>query len=158
MKRILLLPVLLLTFPLLGYTQEVISSSGGYGQNAQVTAAWTLGELMTETFISQNLMLTQGFHQSNLGSSGIRDQTANDSKIAVFPNPVDYNLNLVFREDDFSGSGFRLIDFTGRVLITGRFDSSSIGIDVSFLASGTYMVQVTGRDGRIIQNTQIIKQ
>ena len=158
MKRRVLILVVILAVPFRNYGQEVISSSGGYGMNDRVSAAWTLGELMTETFVSQNLMLTQGFHQSNLRTTGIPEPVASVPGIAVFPIPADQRLNLSVRTGEFAGLSYRLIDFTGRTLISNTFRSSLENLDVSFLASGNYLVQFTGQDGKIMQNTLIIKQ
>ncbi|OQX82230.1 MAG: hypothetical protein B6D64_00925 [Bacteroidetes bacterium 4484_276] len=42
---------------------EVIATSGGYFENAEISLSWTLGETVTETFSSGNVTLTQGFQQ-----------------------------------------------------------------------------------------------
>ena len=43
----------------------VVSSQGNYFLSSTVSVAWTLGEVMSETYSSTNHFLTQGFHQPN---------------------------------------------------------------------------------------------
>ena len=43
--------------------RDVVASSGDYFENANGSLSWTLGELATETYISGNAILTQGFQQ-----------------------------------------------------------------------------------------------
>jgi gliding motility-associated-like protein len=43
----------------------VIASSGDYFFNANYSVAWTLGEVVSETYTTSNYFLTQGFHQPN---------------------------------------------------------------------------------------------
>lgn len=63
-------PKLLLIFlfvPVFIYAQsvspEVVTSSGDYYENANVSLSWTLGEIATETYTNGNVILTQGFQQ-----------------------------------------------------------------------------------------------
>jgi hypothetical protein len=64
----------------------VVGSSGASGTSASGNIDWTIGEIMTETFSSGNI-LTQGFHQPwNSISTSVASQTADDAQ--VFPNPV----------------------------------------------------------------------
>lgn len=66
MKNIIISMITLLV-PILINAQsvspEVISSSGDYFVGANGSLSWTLGEIATETFISGNIILTQGFQQ-----------------------------------------------------------------------------------------------
>lgn len=42
---------------------EVVSASGDYFDNGNVSLSWTLGEIATETYSNGNVILTQGFQQ-----------------------------------------------------------------------------------------------
>jgi hypothetical protein len=42
---------------------EVVSTAGGYFENANASLSWTLGEPATETYSTGNIILTQGFQQ-----------------------------------------------------------------------------------------------
>jgi len=45
------------------HAQSVVSAQGDYYWSPTVSVAWTLGEVMSETYATGNIYLTQGFHQ-----------------------------------------------------------------------------------------------
>jgi gliding motility-associated-like protein len=45
------------------HAQSVVSTQGDYFWSPTVSVAWTLGEVMSETYAPGNMYLTQGFHQ-----------------------------------------------------------------------------------------------
>lgn len=47
----------------------VISSQGGFYSSATANVAWTLGEVISETYSTPYNILTQGFHQPNKHSA-----------------------------------------------------------------------------------------
>ena len=55
--------------------RSVIGSQGDYFWTPSVSIAWTVGEVMSETYALPNYFLTQGFHQPD---NGIRDETEID--------------------------------------------------------------------------------
>lgn len=46
--------------------RDVVSSSGDYFENENLSVSYTIGEIVTETFIGEGLILTQGFHQTSI--------------------------------------------------------------------------------------------
>jgi len=46
--------------------RTVIGSQGNYFWSPTVSVAWTVGEVMSETYAPSNYFLTQGFHQPDL--------------------------------------------------------------------------------------------
>ena len=56
-----LISVALLTFESLA--QEVVATSGSYYEGNGVTMSFTIGEPVTETYVTGNAILTQGFQQ-----------------------------------------------------------------------------------------------
>ncbi len=157
MQKCLIVIALTLPLALAAPAQEVISSSGHHGSNLQVSMDWTVGELMTETFAGSTVVLTQGFHQSQLKSTGLDQPADQTGVVSVYPNPAERQISLLIRNSDFTGLSCRLIDFTGRVLAVRQFLSPLETLDVTNLASGNYLIQVSSKDGLIIQNTRIIK-
>src|ERR1043165_4995768 len=75
-------------------TPTVVGSTGSSGTSASGNIDWTVGEIMTETFSSGNIV-TQGFHQpwTSLATS-IGSPAA--SAFDVYPNPVSDHLNIQF--------------------------------------------------------------
>ncbi|MBL7855389.1 MAG: VCBS repeat-containing protein [Cyclobacteriaceae bacterium] len=75
----------------------VIASSGDYFTSAQGSLAWTLGEVMTETYSAgSRVALTQGFHQPL--AYLITDLDAEALPDAVYPNPVRDVLKIKIME------------------------------------------------------------
>ncbi len=65
MKKVFFL-LIFIAFALIainGKTQEVISTSGGYFENENISMSWTVGEPVIETFAGADVILTQGFQQ-----------------------------------------------------------------------------------------------
>lgn len=71
------LPLLLTGFIFCGYARgqslapTVVASQGDYYWSPTVSVAWTVGEVMSETYSASNYYLTQGFHQPDLHKSEI---------------------------------------------------------------------------------------
>ena len=76
MKKLLLL---FIAFFVLGYSNAqsldriVIGSMGDYFWSPTVSVEWTIGEVMSETYSTSNIFLTQGFHQPNISSEVLID-------------------------------------------------------------------------------------
>ena len=80
----------------------------------------------------------------------------------MFPNPVkgDLFLTLSTSASLSTGSGggtYRLFSIVGAVLQQGNLIAGSNNIDVSFLASGVYILEVTDSDG-MKTTTKIVKE
>ena len=68
MKKLLLLLTAIIAFEYSNaqsLTPTVVASQGNYFSSPAISVAWTLGEVMSETYSSSNYFLTQGFHQPN---------------------------------------------------------------------------------------------
>jgi len=70
----------------------VISANGDYFFNSTYSVAWTLGEVVSETYSGSNVYLTQGFHQPNFFKN---DTLPNDPPFEFYngfsPNGDGYN-------------------------------------------------------------------
>lgn len=74
-------------------------------------------------------------------SLGINDTNLKENNIKIFPNPINDKLNVVFSDlaTDFIGT---IYDLTGKKLYTFNHDSNQKTIDVSFLKTGFYMLNI----------------
>ena len=52
--------------------RDVIGSAGMYITSADGSMAWTIGEVMTDTYSSANNFFTQGFHQPDLSKPEVK--------------------------------------------------------------------------------------
>ncbi|HEY0091680.1 MAG TPA: T9SS type A sorting domain-containing protein, partial [Flavobacterium sp.] len=67
------------------------------------------------------------------------------SNFSIYPVPADSTLNIVLSNND-PISGVTIYDMTGKLLI--NHNSSSTEINVSSLASGSYIITILGENGR----------
>lgn len=86
----MLLLLLLLYVPLMAQvTQErtVVASGGDQMNSGSLSLSWTLGEAMTETYTASGIVVSQGFQQEGLNTTGTHDARL-PFDVAVFPNPT----------------------------------------------------------------------
>jgi hypothetical protein len=82
----------------------------------------------------------------------IKDINANGTR--VYPNP--FNNQLSIETDGFESGHWFLMDVAGRQILEGVIQGEMTGIDVSRLASGSYLLQVVDFSGKKEQ-FQIVK-
>jgi len=139
--------------PLLTFGQkidrQVIAAAGDHLEAASTSITWTLGELVTESFTSGNLFLSQGFQQGNMEVTSIRGIQA-DFELKAYPNPV---MDILIVETEKLDLKYRLIDMDGKVLKIGTINSSSYELDFTGFPSGMYFLWVEeNQTHKIIKN------
>jgi len=82
-------------------------------------------------------------------------QTFNDSGIVMYPNPATNIVSIKF--DNISLLEVTLFDLLGRKVLSKMIAKDNSGIDVSNLASGTYMVQMQSENNEKIIKSLIIE-
>ena len=98
----------------------------------------------------------QYFAFTNRSATDIMVRLEDDNRIAVFPNPVNYELNIVL--DNFTpGFVFRIFDMAGRLLLTNRLYSATTQIQMQNFRSGTYVLNIEF-NGQHVQSFTIVKQ
>jgi len=139
------------------HAQEVVSSAGETQQVGDFELNWTLGEPVIETFISGSDILTQGFHQTKLIITAIDKPSILVSELKVYPNPTsDYVMIHLISE--LQDKQYSLYDMTGKMIRLNAISETDTRIDVSTLASGTYLLHIsTGKNNRI-QSFKIVKK
>src|SRR5689334_23092654 len=92
---------------------SIVSSAGGESIASTGALEWTLGEIMTETFLN-NEYLTQGFHQP--ATIIITNIETSENEISIYPNPTRSVLYL--KTETNCNCEIRLYDAQGRQLIS----------------------------------------
>ncbi len=158
MKRTLLF-FLSLVISSWGYAQsvspEVTATAGDHFTGADAQLSWTVGELMIETYDDGSNQLTQGFHQTNLVVTSVKD-LEEKIQVKVFPNPTTDMLSVEVRElaDPLS---FSLYDVDGKQLLLQKTFNESKTIDLTSLAAGTYFLQLSNEENKTIKTFKILK-
>lgn len=128
---------------------EVIATTGNSGKNFNGSLEWTIGELTTETLTSQSNILTQGFHQTKLTITGIKEFTEQDLKIIAYPNPAGEIVWLSIAESYKTMNDrlqYLLYDQNGRLFETKIIESDITEILFSTLAPSTYFLKIIIND------------
>jgi hypothetical protein len=160
MKQSLLLWLSLL-YGIGGYSQsvqsQVVGSAGDHFETNEAQMAFTIGEVVTETFGAGDLILTQGFHQTNLMVTSIEDLAA-EFQLRVFPNPTVDLLSIDAQRSPESFS-LELMDTAGRPLLLQRsmLQGTTHQINLSNYPPGIYLLRLRTEDRKNIQTFKIVK-
>ncbi len=66
-------------------------------------------------------------------------------KTDIYPNPVTKFLNI--RQSENSLLHFKLVNFSGEVLLTGGFSGKNTDLDLSTIPNGVYLLNLIGENG-----------
>lgn len=159
MKKIFLIFSLLCTSSSFAQslTPKIESAAGGFFVANQGSLAWTLGEVMVETYKQSNGYLTQGFHQPlSILVTGIAESSR---EIAVYPNPVKDFIHVKishtgeYRVEIYDLKGIRVLEFPVEVLDT-VFQRE---VDFRDFALALYLVRIVGIQSGKIHSFRIEK-
>lgn len=118
---------------------EVLSSSGDYFTSTNIKLNWTLGEMVTETFIAGSNILTQGFQQPNYLYTAV-DETAENKEISIYPNP--FSDVVTINTGNYTGVNVNVYDLQGKNLIENNINKSNLQLDFSAFAPGIYFIKI----------------
>lgn len=137
-------------------TPTVVSSTGDYYTGSAATLSWTLGEVVTDTYIGTNNQLTQGFHQPDLRFTLVED-LAQEITLNLFPNPTNGMVSFEAK-NNLTPLNIVILDPTGRIIYTSKYAAAStLQIDLSGYARGIYFMQVTTEANQKIKTIKIEK-
>ncbi|MDG1260236.1 MAG: T9SS type A sorting domain-containing protein [Flavobacteriales bacterium] len=153
-----------LSLPQIGLVVGILFSQGLVGQqlepvvfgsagSSNVVNSFTIGEVISETFSTTTLILSQGFHQGDFASVSVQEQP-NHSSIYLFPNPVRFDLTIAMPE--IQQAQLKLFDATGKLIREFQAQHGD-RIDMSAFARGLYIVHVLPSDGTTSQRFSIIR-
>ena len=129
------------------FCQELISNAGEHSIVSNYQLAWSLGEIVVPTEENGNNILTQGFHQTLVSTSGVSETTDN-SGIVLFPNPTHHGITI--RSEHDNNHSFAIYNALGKVIYTAHLTTGDTPINLSKLAPGFYYLRLNN-----LQNTTI---
>jgi len=144
---------------------SVVNTAGGSLTYKTVTYDWSVGEMAAiETFLTNSLIVTQGYLQPAIVKVDHFDQSVTDQqKIMVYP---DYGKQSCFLETTFGKPGklnYLLVDLNGRTLLKKETNlkepTSKESISLSNFPNGYYLLRVifTNKGETISQTFKIQK-
>lgn len=141
--------------------QGIFASGGVTNIDGYAQLSWTLGETQTLTYSKNNVILTQGFLQSNFTITGIDAFSENDIvQYSVFPNPVKDILTMEYSADKEIELSVYLYNLEGKSLFTNKISTSTKSSEINFtsLQSGYYILKVFTEDQSFLKTYKILFQ
>jgi len=154
--HILLLAFLSIAYSELG-AQEVISSSGNYLKKTNLSISWTLGETVCATGHNSDHIITQGFQQSKLQVTSIRDLTKQNVNFHVFPNPTRDKI-IISIKGKKSPFHLKLFNTNGELLLTKNNVTNETSLNMKNYKAAIYILRITDNRNNIIKMFKIVKQ
>ncbi|TVQ07413.1 MAG: T9SS C-terminal target domain-containing protein [Bacteroidetes bacterium] len=150
--------LILLTTHSLGQSAgpSVVNSAGGQGESATMSIVWSVGEVVTETFQSEDRVLTQGVLQPEIIVTMVEDFAAG-IRVDVFPNPTRDRLTVSVK--DFGGEElqFSLFDVSGTIVKKGYINGETETFPVVELSPGMYFLRIIS-GAKEIKVFKVVKQ
>lgn len=130
--------------------QEVITPSAGYFETPSMSLNWTIGETAVETFINDDIILTQGFNQANIIITSITEDILTDISISFYPNPVKDIFTIKSESKQMTQLTAEIYDLAGTKLISENINPGNTLINTEMLPTSAYIL-------KIYDNQQVIK-
>ncbi len=142
-------------------SSDGIFPAGGYFSNGFAQISWTVGDAQTATIKSSDLILTQGFLQSNLTITGLNEFSKNENiEVSVFPNPVKDILNLEFSSKEETNLYFNLYTLDGKKIYEEKYNTSNHSAEIYFTTfqRGYYILKIFSEDLSFLKTYKILFQ
>lgn len=135
---------------------SVISSGGETFTASGYFLDFVIGEIVTESFTEQEVMLTQGFLQGKEGETSINEQTINADNFDVYPNP---SSNMVYIKCKGNDKPIRIEIFgiMGCMVYSVQFNNNLLAVSLEQLNPGIYVLKLIFPDQNFITK-KIIKK
>jgi len=80
-----------------------------------------------------------------------------NSKINIFPNPVDQMMTVVLPDKETNYFMVTVYDLIGKILLHKQCIGSKTEIDIIDLPKGSYIIKIDSQDGETIAIEKILK-
>ncbi len=139
--------------------QNVIGSAGGYDTTNNIKVSWTVGEVVTETATNDNNTLTQGFQQTNLTITQIKENLINTENfsINIYPNPAVHSVSMEVTAESVKGLKYELNDNKGKLLLKGKFSDKLEKIDFTNYQPSIYYIRIYNDKGTFTDTYKVVK-
>ncbi len=140
---------------------ELLGSGGDKFTSNDLEMTFSLGEFSTETYITSELQLSQGFHQVFFVATPIENIQDEGVVIKIYPNPFSDYIGVEISNATSNGIPtdylVTVTDLQGRKLMIKNVNKNFLNINSSALSLGIYLLTVQ-IDGQQSQTYKIVKQ
>lgn len=134
---------------------QVIAGSGSSQTAGGYSIDYTMGELSTSSLSAGNNQMTQGFHQPEIKFVSL-DEPGSEYLFQLYPNPTDQYVTFTCSGDQ--ALQIHLFDAYGRLLSATAIFEKQITLDLGSLAAGTYLLQASTAEGKVVCTYSAIKK
>ncbi len=120
---------------------SVISTGGETFITTGCSLDFVIGEIATESYTEQGVMLTQGFLQGAGEELAINEHNIGADDIDVYPNPSDDLVYIMCRAID-KPIRFEIIDMHGSIVLSAQFNNNPMSVSLKQLNPGLYMMRL----------------
>lgn len=121
-----------------GYFNDTIDFNIGLESNVLVTS-----ENSSDMFILK------------LNSENVGVKKENLTSISIYPNPTNGLLNIQLSKND-NNTQLNIVDYSGKLVFNTSLNDTYSQLDLTFLSSGVYFINLIFEDGEIISSKIII--
>jgi len=139
--------------------QQIIPSSGGDAAGSGGSVSYSVGQVFHHTHMAAAGSVAEGVQQpfEIYVITSVDDLLSEKINLQAFPNPVITQLTLWIEEGHFSDPSYRLLDMHAQLIRSEWVSGSETTIQMNFLPSGMYFLQVFDHD-RMAGTFTIIKR
>jgi hypothetical protein len=158
-KQLKLSAISLLGLGLTGLqAQEIQPATGGNATGSGGSISYTVGQAVYHTHTGTNGSVAEGVQQPYEISviTGLEETKDINLTVLAYPNPTEDYLTLTIENFESSDLIFQLYSLQGKLLKTGKIESSQTSIAMSNLVPSTYYVKIT-QNNTEIKSFKVIK-
>ena len=116
-------------------------SGGNYHANSSGSISWSLGELAIHTLKSGESIITQGFQQTRLAVTSVKEIPGLTMLITAYPNPASDHIYLKV-DGEAENLHYEVYNTNGKLLRRGLIDTNPVQIPFHDLSSAVYFIRV----------------
>ena len=135
---------------------SVISSGGETFIASGYSLDFTIGEIVTESYTEQGLMLSQGFLQGKEEGLAINELTINPDDIDVYPNPSN-NIVYINYKGEVKPIRIEINNIQACLVRSVIFENNPMAINLQQLNPGLYILRIIFADQNFVSK-KIIKK
>jgi hypothetical protein len=146
----------LFTWVLSSSAQQAIVTGGDYLAHPSGSLSFTVGETFIESYVSDNLALTQGMQQPVITITALDDINLSGISVYAYPNPVSELLMLKTGNSENKNLKYQIFDLNGKLLIERKIESVLTEIPMDQFIPSTYLLTVIAGD-KFLARFRIVK-
>ena len=149
--------LLLIIFPVIGFSQDVIPGTGGKAFGSGGAISFTVGQLVYTNNSGNNGIVSQGVQQPYEISTTVGINLYNISlDFLAYPNPTSSNIVLSIRDFKYEKLNYKLYNMLGKLLKSNELNTINTEIDMSGLPNSRYILNINN-NSTTIKSFKIIK-